>query len=154
MMKKVSYLYGVLLVILIGCNVVAYFQNKRYQRECRFLLEYNRKLGTQIELLSVSQDCRLHEMLLNGKSLKEDLKVQDMLGETFGLRELCESPSLIMRYSKLNCGVCVDSLLSVLERYRQLKNINSILLLTTSEDMGYVKRFRAAHNIDFPIYIG
>lgn len=64
----------------------------------------------------------------------------------------CTDNMLILRYSEMNCDVCVDSLISKLNLYMDSVGIENIALFTTSQNKGYIRRFKKVNKIKFDIY--
>ena len=80
------------------------------------------------------------------------MSVVDMQYREKKIADIISDNTLILRYSEMNCDVCVDSIVKRLNAYKDSIGLSNIVLLTTSQNSGYIKRFRKINKISFSIY--
>jgi hypothetical protein len=152
-MKKKKYiLVGLFLVALVFSNLYNYIQ---FQKTCEAqAVLYKLKVEADVKLgrLGALEDYRTFEMLLNGTKIYADLSVVDMQYREKKIADIISDNTLILRYSEMNCDVCVDSIVKRLNAYKDSIGLSNIVLLTTSQNSGYIKRFRKINKISFSIY--
>ena len=68
------------------------------------------------------------------------------------ISEVISDNTLILRYSEMHCEVCVDSIVKRLNVYKDSIGLQNIVLLTTSQNFGYMRRFKKINRIPFGIY--
>ena len=91
-------------------------------------------------------------MLLNGTRVRAGLNVVDLQYREKKISDVISDNTLILRYSEMNCDVCVDSIIKRLNVYKDSIGLSNIVLLTTSRNLGYTRRFKKINKISFGIY--
>lgn len=89
----------------------------------------------------------------DGKRISESVLLKDIAGKSFPLGELIRGESkLIFRYSYIDCGVCIDSVISQIQEITKLDKLDDLIIITDSySDRDFViKNKRNDH--PYPVY--
>lgn len=68
---------------------------------------------------------------IQDKPLNKDLKIYDEKGDRVTLEKLIDGEKLVVRYSELNCNICIDSLITCIRRRVNVIGWDKILILAT-----------------------
>ena len=152
-MKKIEYiLFGLFAVFLALSTFYGYMQS---QKMCEFRLFFNelkQKSDNQIGWIEALKEYRFNEVILNGTKMSADFNVVDIGENKKKISEVISDNTLILRYSEMHCEVCVDSIVKRLNVYKDSIGLQNIVLLTTSQNFGYMRRFKKINRIPFGIY--
>lgn len=152
-MKVKDYVFFAIIVsILISCNIYTYIQCKEGRVIQTFLYKQNKEYGQRIGDLSGVRNCRINELLLNGKKIPTNIKFMDAEKEELNFSDVIKDNMLVLRYSEMHCDVCVDSIVAKLNAYKHMIGQNNMLLLTTTKNSNYIKRFKKMNRISFGVY--
>lgn len=155
MQKKEFILVGLLVVVLSSSNIYSYIQFQKTNEVITILYRLKTESDSKLGYLGASEEYRTYEMLLNGTRVYADLKVFDMKRRERKICDVLSDNTLILRYSEMNCDVCVDSIVKTLNIYKDSIGLSNIVLLTTSQNSSYTKRFKKINSIAFSInYMG
>ena len=152
-MKKKEYiLFGLLFVVLAFSNLYNYIQFQKAREVQTVLYKLKTEADVKLANLGALEDSRTCEMLLNGTRVRAGLNVVDLQYREKKISDVISDNTLILRYSEMNCDVCVDSIIKRLNVYKDSIGLSNIVLLTTSRNLGYTRRFKKINKISFGIY--
>ena len=144
------------LITWIGLTVIGgiFCYHEIHQREAfaNSLLDEMKRYAQRMYTLETVSQNRVYEVSRNGTRYPSDLYVTDIHGNRKMLKDIVNGNRLILRYSELNCGVCVEEQIKTLNQYAKSIGVDNILLLTTYQSEIYMRRFKKANRIKFPIY--
>lgn len=152
MKKKELFLSTILILFLVLSNIYSYIRYQEIHEVQSFLYELKKVSDTKIGQLEALKECRTNEILLNGNEISKDLKVMNIQSCRKRLSDIISNNTLVLRYSEMHCNVCIDSIVGKLNLYRDSIGLQNIILLTNTENMSYVKKFKKINNIHFNIY--
>ena len=143
----------ILLLLLIASNAYWLFKYNEDRKVIKVLLESVEKYAQQNSVINMHKNDRLYELEFNGLHLSDSLSLTDVEGKKWLLKDLIDSPKLILRYSNLNCHTCIDEQLKNLKSFADSAHCSDkILLFTTCETDVYMRQFKRANKIHFPIF--
>lgn len=152
-MKKREYvLLGLLILFLVFSTFYGYMQSRKIGEFRLFLKELKQKSDEQMGRIETLKEYRLNEVILNGTNMHADFSVVDIWENKKKMSEIISDNTLILRYSEMHCEVCVDSIVKKLNVYKDSIGLQNIILLTTSQNFGYMRRFKKINSIPFGIY--
>ncbi len=152
-MKKKEYIFvGLLIALLVISTIYSYIRYQRVYEVQSFLYDLKKKSDATIEQLYTWKECRFHELSLNGKEISTDWGVVDMQGNEKRFPSVMSDNTLVLRYSEMHCDVCIDSIVSKLNVYKDSIGLDNIVLLTSSKNLSYIRKFRKINNIRFNVY--
>ncbi len=152
-MKKIEYiLFGLFAVFLALSTFYGYMQSQKMCEFRLFLNELKQKYNTQIGRIEALKEYRFNEVILSGTKMSADFNVVDIGENKKKISEVISDNTLILRYSEMHCEVCVDSIVKRLNVYKDSIGLQNIVLLTTSQNFGYMRRFKKINRIPFGIY--
>lgn len=152
-MKKKEYiLFGLLFVVLAFSNLYNYIQFQKAREVQTVLYKLKTEADVKLANLGALEDSRTCEMLLNGTRVCAGLNVVDLQYREKKISDVISDNTLILHYSEMNCDVCVDSIIKRLNVYKDSIGLSNIVLLTTSQNLGYTRRFKKINKISFGIY--
>lgn len=152
MRSKGNVLLGLLVIVLVFSTFYSYMQFRKIHESQLFLHQLEQRLDEWIGRIGALKECRFNEILLNGTNIDTDFSVRDIQEHEKKMSEIILDNTLILRYSEMHCEVCVDSIVSKLNAYKDSIGLQHIVLLTTSMNFGYIKRFKKINKIPFNIY--
>lgn len=152
MQKGRIVLVGLLVIVLVVISVYNYIHYGIIVENQEFIYDLKKKSDLEIGQMEALKECRAYEIFLNGTSINADASVLDIYGCKKNISKIVTDNMLILRYSEMNCDVCVDSLISKLDLYMDSVGIENIALFTTSQNKGYIRRFKKVNKIKFDIY--
>ena len=133
-MKKKEYiLFGLLFVVLAFSNLYNYIQFQKAREVQTVLYKLKTEADVKLANLGALEDSRTCEMLLNGTRVRAGLNVVDLQYREKKISDVISDNTLILRYSEMNCDVCVDSIIKRLNVYRDSIGLSNICLLYTSD---------------------
>lgn len=138
------------LVVMGG--VFCYHEIRQRDTFTNGLLDDMKRYAQRIHILETVSQNRVYEVSRNGMRYPPDLYVTDVQGNRKMIMDIVNGNRLVLRYSELNCGVCVEEQIKTLNQYASSIGVNNILLLTTYQSEIYMRRFKKANRIKFPIY--
>lgn len=134
---------------MIGCLVLFAFvmiltqQNKKC---ISFLSHYQTSEEVagfyRIFYQDIFQTLSIQDVLLN-----EECLVTDEHRNKKALKAIIDKPKLVLRYSELNCNVCVDTLLSCLNQRFAKLGMEHLLILATYHDERNYRIFKRINQI-------
>ncbi|MBD9091076.1 MAG: hypothetical protein EGQ20_00875 [Bacteroides oleiciplenus] len=152
-MKKREYvLLGLLTIFLVFSTFYGYMQSRKIGEFRLFLKELKQKSDVQMGRIETLKEYRFNEVILNGTNMHADFSVVDIWENKKKMSEVISDNTLILRYSEMHCEVCVDSIVKKLNVYKDSIGLQNIVLLTTSQNFGYMRRFKKINSIPFGIY--
>lgn len=152
-MKKREYvLLGLLTIFLVFSTFYGYMQSRKIGEFRLFLKELKQKSDVQMGRIETLKEYRFNEVILNGTNMHADFSVVDIWENKKKMSEIISDNTLILRYSEMHCEVCVDSIVKKLNVYKDSIGLQNIVLLTTSQNFGYMRRFKKINSIPFGIY--
>ncbi|HLO92366.1 MAG TPA: hypothetical protein VK172_14470 [Lentimicrobium sp.] len=83
--------------------------------------------------------------------LNKGLIVRNENGDTISIKNLFSKPSLVLRYSELNCQSCVDIILKSLLSDTSF-NENNTLILGYYREPDYLYQFKRINSVHMPIF--
>lgn len=92
-----------------------------------------------------------YQVISDDAKLKGELRIQNENDSFSNLNSIVSKPTLILRYSELNCQSCVDIIISSLLSDSSF-NVNNTLLLGYYREPTYLYQFKRVNRINFPIY--
>lgn len=154
MMKKKEYvLIYLLILLLVFSNIYSYVRFRNLRKIQSFLYELKKESDVKIGRFEALKDYRLYEMMLNGKRVLSSSYVADMSGCRKRLTDVIHKNTLVLRYSDMSCDVCVDSIVNKLNLYKDSIGSKNIILLASSQNMNYIRKFKKINRINFDVYI-
>lgn len=152
-MKKKELLLTIILVLfLVLSNIYGYIRYKKVRDVQLILHELKKDSDLKIGQLGALEECRNYEMCLNGVEVSPDLEVTNLEGVKKKLSGVISNNTLILRYSEMHCDVCLDSVINKLNLYQDSIGIQNIMLLTNTDKINYIRKFKRINNIHFNIY--
>lgn len=150
-MKK-NLLSWVCLILLLINVVYAYFQYREAQASGLLLERLRAEYNNHIFDLAIQGEDRKQEMSFNGRVVDMGREVVDINNKAVRLSDIISSPKLILRYSEMNCDVCIETQVRNLNRLADSVGVRQIVLLVTYRDSKNIKRFIETHRVKFAVY--
>lgn len=125
-MKKVIYISIIILIVL---NSVLAYKIKSNNNE--FITIYsllNKKLDKNKTELLTFQKNFTHEKENDNLKLESDLQLIDIVGNPVLAKDIIKTNSLVLRFSELNCGSCIDAEINALVNHKDKIKKNIILI--------------------------
>jgi hypothetical protein len=90
----------------------------------------------------------------NSIELNPDLIVIDENNDTLTFAQVTNdgSPKLIVRYSALACGICLEEELKIIQKYIPKINGNNIIILVSGYNMRNLKTLKKSVSSDIKVY--
>ena len=134
-MKKVTLL--IFLVILMALNVLILYKYKEVQHKLSTIANIHKEGLTNKEKQLADTEKLYENNIIATKEnenlkLNKELKLITIEGDTIFAKDAFKNNNLILRYSVLNCGDCVDAEFKNLERFAR-KFTNRITIITYHE---------------------
>lgn len=142
----------VCLVLLLANAVYACFQYREAQSSALLLNKLKAEYNNHIFDLEIRKEDRNHELSFNGRKVDKNRMLADINNKTVRLSDIINSPKLILRYSEMNCDVCIETQIRNLNRLADSVGAGQIVLFLTYRDSKYVKRFMDTHRVKFAVY--
>ncbi len=144
---------SLMLYLLIGMNIVLLgalmFMGIRQSKSTTSGTMYSEQslagLNAYKYMLAQYQLACEGEQLLPGTCLVNEHK------DSIKIESLISKPTLVMRYSELNCHSCVDAMLTELKNNPFFNEKNSLLLAWYNEP-AYLYQFKRMNRIEMPVY--
>lgn len=153
--KKVSvsiYMLIAWIGLMVMIGIFCYHEIRQRDTFAYGLLDDMKRYAQRIHVLETVSQNRIYEVSRNGIPYPPDLYVTDVQGNRKMIKDIVNGNRLVLRYSELNCGVCVEEQIKALNQYANSIGVDNILLLTTYQSEIYMRRFKKANKIKFPIY--
>lgn len=149
---KRNWITIVCVVFLVANVIYGYFQYQEIQKSNLLLAGLREQYNSEIFDLEIQARDRKQEMNFNGRVVDMNLTVADINNKTFRLSEVITSPKLILRYSEMNCDVCIETQIRNLNRLADSIGVRQIALFVTYRDSKYIKRFVDTYRVKFDVY--
>lgn len=153
-MRGQNIIVSIVLLLLLSGNLFQYIISQKQ----------NKQLISAIEKIKQDSEQKINTCEFNSFELKNDIqtylqndglkidpetKVYDMeTHEAVRLKNLLSHKNLLIRISQANCQVCIDAILSLLDKVKS----EHILLLADYTNNRFLKKIRENHNITYPCY--
>jgi len=145
----------ILVIILIAFNITLLINSLRYKK---LLFQYKQELASVIESNDIIEQILINRELNTikniGLQINIKLEVEDEEGNKISIAELLNNnPKVIFRYSELNCRLCIEEEIKILQKYINDIGFDNILFFSTynsTRDLFLFKRINQLHN--FRIY--
>lgn len=150
-MKK-NLLSWVCLILLLVNVVYAYFQYRETQASGLLLERLRTEYSNHIFDLEIQKEDRKQELTFNGRAIDMNQTLMNMDNQTVRLSDIISSPKLILRYSEMNCDICIEAQVRNLNRLADSVGVRQIVLFVTYRDSQNMKRFIETHRVKFAVY--
>lgn len=151
-MKKASLYYIFVLGSLFIFNLLVFRNNQANDMLEKYIL----KSGKELSLLEIQKEAieerRFNEQKLNGMLINILDSVYDVYGKAHVLKEIIGKRKVVLRFSELNCQTCINEQVRLLVSYSDSIHANNVILLTTFQNIEYMKRFRKITKLKMDIY--
>lgn len=147
-MKKDHVFLLCLLILSLSINIYLKIKiNDQYEE--KYLLK---KENTRKEFLNTFQLMQLKKgWECNGKKLYLEQLVKNEDGQVVPLYELISKPTLVLRYSEINCQSCVDSVLLWVNSFIKSVGADNVVILATYKNHRDLQIFKRLHHINIQI---
>lgn len=136
-----KYVFFTLFILSILLNVYSGYKIKKHKES-----------GTPTHN-TLSHNMRINEILNNNKLLDREQKLVNIEGDTVSLGSVFKGgPKLVIRYSVLNCQVCVDEEMIRLKKLGERIGNENIVILTYYQRFRDVIVFHKKTKNPFPVY--
>lgn len=142
-----KYVVGILVVGLLVCLC---YIGKQYILN-RQLYNSNDSFNKENIYLSVLQQKRESEFLLNGRQLSKDIEIYDKKIK-YKWNEIIQEDKLVFFFSELYCDVCIEAQIVNLKGMSDSVGYQNILFLVNSFSLRYVQQLINKYDLKFQIY--
>ncbi|WP_221659773.1 hypothetical protein [Bacteroides salyersiae] len=125
--KVIIFVLSIFFVFLISISLMFFYKELSLSQK---LSECQKYRGNIEFYRMIYQDIFL-TLDIQGRLLRKDMRICDETGNKLVLKDLVDGKKLVMRYSELNCNVCVDSLLACLKERFDTIGWDKLLILAT-----------------------
>lgn len=151
-MKKAPLYYIFVIGLLFILNLLVFRNNQANDMFEKYIL----KSGKELSLLEIQKEAieerRFNEQKLNGMLINILDSVYDVYGKVHVLKEIIGKRKVVLRFSELNCQTCINEQVRLLVSYSDSIHANNVILLTTFQNIEYMKRFRKITKLKMDIY--
>ena len=147
---KITY-YSIVIGILLLCNgVILYRFNKKEEEHTKEITKLKKESKEyKYEILKESS---LHQIKSEAIKLKPVILLEPATGNNIKLSDLISGPKLILRYSELNCDVCVNQEVKNLKNLEKEIGRENIIIIASYNDPKHLNLFRRINQVEAEIY--
>lgn len=148
MKTNILIIISVFIIVLFN-GLYFLYNNKYYNNDDTITSDIKNDVNYQ-NLYSIIADNLLYQINEDGISV-ENIDVYLKSGSSISLRNLTkESKILVLRFSELNCDLCVIDQLNHIKK--TLNENNKVILLASYSNSSKLKVFLNTHQVSFPYY--
>lgn len=141
---------NIVIVILILFVIASCFITHRFNKcTIDYLKDESVSKDIAIDIINMTRNS---ELKLSGMKIPETLYLTDDHKQEFTFAELLSCDKLIFRFSELNCNICIETELAILNSIVDSLEFKHVMIITSSKSTNYIVQFKRVNNLKMPIY--